>query len=375
MSNEDTHFGSFNLSRLTRRTVLQAATLGGLGTVLAACASSDPPSSTTSSKATTTAAALDAADGTPEMHALVQAATKEKGLNYYPSVAPQINAKLLAGFTERYGISVNVSRQVTATNTARITAEVESGKVVGDVALLTSTSFVAQAKEKGWLVNPFGQNLPAVESFPKDFLVSDLAFTQMIGAYSLAYNTDLVKEADIPKGWQDILNPKWKGLIAISDPRGNDSTLAFFYFMGQTYGESFLTDFAKQEPKPYPGIAESYGPLGSGDLALAVPNNSFNTKTLGATGAPVGDVSLQPTTGLEEYMFILKGSPNPNTAKLFLNYALSVDGQNAQCEGLCSTVLPNVPGVIPSPGYKSAVPLFKEALAHKDETLRAMGLA
>lgn len=372
MSIEDTPLGNLTQPHPTRRTVLQVATIGGLGTVLAACAS-DTPDPAASKTATT--AALDAADGTPEMHALVDAATKEKGLNYYPSVAPQINAKLLAGFTERYGISVNVSRQVTATNTARITAEVESGKVVGDIAILTSTSFIAQAAEKGWLVNPYGQNLPAVESFPKEFVVSDLAFTQLLGAYSLAYNTDLVKDADIPKGWQDILNPKWKGLVAISDPRGNDSTLAFFYFMGQTYGQSFLTDFAKLEPKPFPGVAESYGPLGSGDLAFAIPNNSFNTKTLGAKGAPVGDVSLQPTTGLEEYMFILKGSPNPNTAKLFLNYALSLAGQNAQCENLCSSVLPNVPGVIASPGYKSAVPLFKEALANKDAVLSAMGLA
>lgn len=344
--------------------------------MLAGCGngSSGTPGSASSAKASLDAS-LDASDATPAMRSLIEAASKEKGLNYYASVAPQIDEKLMAGFTERYGIGVNLSRQVTATNTARITAEAESGKLVGDVAILSSTSFISQAAGKGWLLNPFGLDLPAVESFPKDFVVSNIAFTQLLGAYSLAYNTDLVKGSDVPKGWKDILNPKWKGLIGISDPRGNDSTLAFFRFMMNTYGESFLTDFGQLKPKPYPGVAESYGPLGSGDIALAVPNNYFDSKTLGATGAPIKDVSLQPTSGLEEYMFVLKNSPNPNTAKLFLNYSLSIAGQNAQCADLCSSVIADVPGVVPAPGYKSALPLFQDAIANKQKILSLMGLA
>jgi ABC-type Fe3+ transport system substrate-binding protein len=107
---------------------------------------------------------------------------------------------------------------------------------------------------------------------------------------------------------------------------------------------------------------------------MLVANNKFSNAPLVAAGAPIGNtVDIEPTTYLEEYMFILNGGPSPNSAAVFLNFAISEAGQFAQCNNLCSSVL-KIPSVIPTPNYTPMTPLFNEATANAAKVTSLLGL-
>jgi iron(III) transport system substrate-binding protein len=370
---------------ISRRSLLTkgAAGLGVLA--LSACggpsgSSGSGSSGSGASTGPTPSAALNLDDSTPYMKDLIKAAQAEYNehgpMNYYTSVAPNVASRLTGGFTGRYGVLVNVSRLTTALNSTRITAEAESGKVVGDVGMLSDLNFLATGQSKGWFIDPAtaGLQLPAVTSFPSQYMIGNTAYTQEIATYSIAYNTNLITGDNIPKSWKAMLDPQYKGAVMIPDPRGNDSTLSFFYFMSQTYGMSFLTQLAAQKPKVVLSSVDGLNSLAAGDVKALFPNNHFVGAPLIAAGAPFTDSYVQPTTSNEEYMFVLRNSPHPKSAELFLNYALSPAGQYAQCSDLCSSVL-NTPGLIPSPNYKPLKPLILEAIQHQSQVLSAMGLA
>jgi iron(III) transport system substrate-binding protein len=259
-------------------------------------------------------------------------------------------------------------------NTAKITAEAQSGQVVGDIGVLTDTAFLASANQNKWLVDPTSLNFPAVKNFPQQFVINKTAFTQVVATYDIAYNTNLVKGNDVPTRWTDVLDPKWKGRIIIPDPRGNSSTLTWFYAMWKTYGDSFLTGFRAQNPQVVASSVTGLNSIGSGDAAMLLTNNQFEDVPLVSAGAPIGDVNLDPTTSLEEYMFMVAGGPHPNAAALFLNYSLSDAGQYAQCAGVCSSVL-NVPGTVPVSNYQPMGPQIDAATAAQAQVLSLLGLS
>jgi ABC-type Fe3+ transport system substrate-binding protein len=240
--------------------------------------------------------------------------------------------------------------------------------------LLTDVQFLETATKNGWIVDPKPLNLPAIANFPATGIINGNAFTQTIASYDIAYNTNQVKGADVPTKWEDVLNSKWKGQLYIPDPRGNTSSLAFFYLMLKTYGESFLTGLQAQALRVVASGTTALNNIAAGDGAMLVANNKFSNAPLVAAGAPIGNtVDIEPTTYLEEYMFILNGGPSPNSAAVFLNFAISEAGQFAQCNNLCSSVL-KIPSVIPTPNYTPMTPLFNEATANAAKVTSLLGL-
>ena len=59
-----------------------------------------------------------------------------------------------------------------------------------------------------------------------------------------AYNRTLIPEKDVPRTWEGLLNPKWKGKIAI-DQEPNDIVAGFLILMGKEKGEQYLRQLSK----------------------------------------------------------------------------------------------------------------------------------
>ncbi len=144
-------------------------------------------------------------------------------------------------------------------------------------------------------------------------------------------NTDLVKPADRPKTYDDLLDPKWTGKMVW---RRNDLTGASGFVgnvlmsMGEEKGMEYLRKLARQKI-----ISVSISDRAlldqviAGEYAMTVVVTNHNVEISRKQGAPVAWIPLEPAMMSSEQMGLTALAPHPNAGLLFLEYALSREGQ------------------------------------------------
>jgi iron(III) transport system substrate-binding protein len=347
-------------SSITRRTALRSVVVGGVWLAAAACGG-------TGSSPTPSAAA---ASDDPALKSLLQAARAEGTVSVYSSASPDVINRLNAAFTAKYAIKTDLTRLASGALTTRFAAEANGGKVVDDVLQTSDTAFLDQAKAKNWLLKT--ADLPAAKSWPTKYWDGIVALSAL-EPISITYNTQLVKSADIPKKWTDLVDPKFKGKILFVDPRGVAVWAAWCLLMKQTYGDSFLTKLGQQNLKLVASAIPGVQSLAAGEAWLLTPSAHWGNVSLIAQGAPIEDSYPSPTTGIEQFMGVAANSPHPNAAKLYLNYMLTIEGQEAMNKELAHSVLPGVKGGLALPAsYVS--PDINGANAQSTQMFSLLGL-
>jgi ABC-type Fe3+ transport system substrate-binding protein len=154
-----------------------------------------------------------------------------------------------------------------------------------------------------------------------------LAVSSRIGG--VAYNTKLVTGDDIPEKLSDLLKPKWKGLIASTPyPAGFDRAV---FQTDPKVLVNFMFDLVEG------GNFGGFLGCGAGDVTR-VANGEFammalicsdsTVEQLKSQGAPIEIAFLKETSNASHtYFGVVKNAPHPNTAKLFLLYLVSPEGQ------------------------------------------------
>ncbi len=264
--------------------------------------------------------------GTPE---LVQKACAEGQVVYYTPDAEAQSRAISAVFEKRFPcIKVLTVSAVTGRLLERIAAEVAASRIQADVVLLNDAQALNRFKETN-VIRPWDP--PSADKYPAASKMPGWWYGAGGMMEYIAYNTDLVSEADAPKGWKDILDPKWKGKISAPTVSIGGTGWMQYYFLDQTYGDDFLRKFAAQEPKYF----SSYQPLtlavARGEVAIALTGVSIEAPMRVNDGAPIKPV--YPADGLPvatTWMALMNNDPHPNAALLYANWALSKEGQEAQ---------------------------------------------
>jgi iron(III) transport system substrate-binding protein len=135
-------------------------------------------------------------------------------------------------------------------------------------------------------------------------------------------NTSLASPAEAPKSWKDLGNPKWKGKIIMANPALSGSAYAQLAQMLQLHGWPLIQDFMKNAT-----ITSSsqlaYQGVGTGEFTIGLTGEE-NVFKLKEEGRPVDAMHPSEGTGLRyDAVGIIKGGPNPDNAKLFLDFANS----------------------------------------------------
>ena len=191
---------------------------------------------------------------------------------------------------------------------------------------------------------------------------------------TIAWNTNLVKQEDVPKDWPDVLDPKWKGQIMTADPRNAISLMAWCQLMRQKYGDDFLRKYGAQQLKLVNSTVPGSQQMAAGAAALLVPDIHAPVAALQADKAPVADFVPDFTTGIEGPGAVVAKAPHPNAARLLFNYLLTPEGQHAQnAETGASSVLPNIPDTPPLPKNYTSLNLA-EVKAASGQILELLGI-
>ena len=150
--------------------------------------------------------------------ALIEAAKKEGKISFYTAMDLQFAERLGKAFEAKYpGVAARVERSGAERVFTRIDQEYSSNIHTVDVVNTSDQAHCIIWKRKGWLAPYLPEEV--VKHYEKRYYDPEgLHLTTRILISPLAYNTNLVKKEDAPKGFKDLLDPKWKGKLVKSHP-------------------------------------------------------------------------------------------------------------------------------------------------------------
>jgi iron(III) transport system substrate-binding protein len=257
--------------------------------------------------------------GSPE---LIAAAKKEGKVVYYTANFAEVEQVVIKAFNKRFPeIKVEMVRAPGGQLITRIKTEAAAGKLLADVINHSDRGLMKE------LENLFADYAPPnAADYRTDALVSPKLWPGATLGWSIAYNVALVKNA--PKSWKDLLKPEYKGkqIGQVIAPSGG-TTWTRVMFERQVLGEDYWPKLAAQETVLFPSGAPLSDALVRGEVSVApLLYNIIFTKI--QEGAPAE--AIFPPEGVPIIPYadgVTKTAANPNAAKLFLNWRLSVEGQ------------------------------------------------
>ena len=178
---------------------------------------------------------------------VIEAAKAEGSLVLYTAFVGQPSTKAVAdAFTAEYGIPVEVLEARASEIRERVRVERAAGRFAADV-LFTSEgqTRVYDAEDKSVVPIPPS---PAQANVRENFRLEVPMAAVMTIPYGILVNTNLVAEADTPRKWTDLADPKWQGKILADDPRAVGGGYAWWFVTHDTISEEFHHDMAKQKP-------------------------------------------------------------------------------------------------------------------------------
>lgn len=286
-----------------------------------------------------------------ELNTLADAARKEGEITWYVGSIDNRNAEATGkAFTAKYGIKVNVMRAASQIIFQRLSqdlsqkvagADVFSSVDVGNfVALKQKTALLKYKTEtESELLEPF-RNMD-----PDQFFHATVASVIVI-----AYNTDKVKGGDVPRTWQDLLDPKWNGKLALGHPGFSGFAGSWTAQMLKLYGKSYIERLEKLRPLVSRSLQDAVGLLGSGErLVSAIPiapiiESADKGNPLAIEYPADGAIFVATPSG------ILANAPHPNAAKLFLEFLQGPEFNQIMVKARYESMRTDVK---PLPGVKS----------------------
>jgi ABC-type Fe3+ transport system substrate-binding protein len=148
----------------------------------------------------------------------------------------------------------------------------------------------------------------------------------------LSYNTKKIKPADLPKSWEDVANPKFKGQVALDDPmRAGPLSSMLAGLKEQWKDEARFNNFVKGlkalNVPVHKSTSAMFRLVISGEYAICMPALLHDVFEEKGKGTPVDYIKTVPPVVFPRQAGIYAKAPNPNAAKLFAEWAISTEGQ------------------------------------------------
>ena len=268
----------------------------------------------------------------------VDAGKKEGKVVVYGSVVPQAMDGLHQAFKKKYGIEVDYWRGSSTQVSERALTEWRAGRPGFDIA--EGNRGVQLIMKNEGLFQKFVP--PASEKFPAQYKEKDGLITPWrVLPISILYNTELVKAVDLPKTFDDLLNPKWMGKISIPDPTRHTTTAQFLWNLEKFKGDKWL-DYVRALAKQKPILVESLAPVTTtiikGEAAVGITYIKYIKQYKG----PVNYIPMDKYLTDPNYLSLSAKSAHPNAAKLYIDFACSTEGQKEIAEDGEFVLAPNV---------------------------------
>ncbi len=257
---------------------------------------------------------------------VVAAAKKEGKVVFYNNLQPNGIEPLLQKFqAANPGIRAEQIRLGSNPLIERFETEFNAGRHIADVLVTFPDQRIYEGMKKGWMAEWAPPELP---NFPPDINEGNMLFTLQNAREAIIWNKGLVKDADAPKEWTDLFDPKWKGKVGMNPPWRSVSIQQIVAFL-QDQGHDVAQKLKDNDVRFFEGSGGIIQAVIRGDVQVAELTD-LPLNPLLEDGAPIGFVYPKSgTTRSANKIFVAKNAPHPNAAKVFVNWLMTEAGQKA----------------------------------------------
>lgn len=254
---------------------------------------------------------------------VLEGAKKEREVVVYTSLNLKDSVPISEAFEKKYGVKVALWRASSEKVVQRALTEARAGRYTPDVFETNGPEMEIFFREKllEEFYSPSFKDIPAA-AFPKHrHYVAD-----RFNFFVIGYNTNLVKAADVPNAYEDLLKPHWIGKIGI-EASDVDWFGSLVKAMGEKEGLAFFRKIAESRPQIRTGHTLLAELVAAGEFPIAISVYNHNIERLSQKGAPVQWKALAPTLGRPNGIGVARHAPHPHAALLFVDFMLSREGQ------------------------------------------------
>jgi len=267
--------------------------------------------------------------GSDRQELLVNGARAEGEVVFYSALSVNQALRPVAdSFIRKYPfVKLTYWRAESSSIFTKLSAEARSGKVVADVVEGTG---VGELIVQAGLGQPYVT--PAIEGIPVAYHDPNKIWTATRRSFfGTAFNTKLTSGADVPKTYQDLLDPRWKGRLAWHAGSASGANL-FVTNLRMSWGDDrtrdYLSQLADQKVAPHSGSSVSLvDRVIAGEVPLALNIFAHHPLISQAKGAPTSSILMDPVAATVGTMIVPKGIKHPHAAMLLVDFILSREGQ------------------------------------------------
>jgi iron(III) transport system substrate-binding protein len=273
-------------------------------------------------------------------------------VNVYVSTDRVFSEPILKTFEQRTGVRVNAvydTEETKSTGLAnRLLAEKENPQA--DVFWSNEPVRTLVLKERGVLgpyQSPFAADIPSIFKDPSGMWTGFSARVRVI-----AYNTKSVPEADAPKSVLELAEPKWKGQVAIADPRFGSTSFhvaALYVTLGDEKADDFFRRLKANGVKIVAGNSVVRDMVVKGEVKVGLTDTD-DVNVAVQQGAPIAmvmpDKDGMGVPMMPNLVSMIAGAQHPAQARQMIDYLLSADVEAmlAKSEAVQIPLRASVPG-------------------------------
>ena len=256
---------------------------------------------------------------------LIEAAKKEGEVVYFTTMTLSQSKNVVDRFQKKYPfMKTDLFRTGGGPLLNKIETEARGGRYAWDVTVGRG-EMVLPLMERKLLAS---YRSPEAKSIGKDLVDPEGFWTAYyVNPYVLGFNTNLVKKADAPKTYEDLLDPKWKGKKISIDDEAFGLLSGLIRAWGKEKAVAYFKKLAAQEPVLMRGNTNRVQLTVAGEYSLIIayaPTIQRET----SRGAPIDWVPLEPAPVQVNPTMIAAKAPHPYAARLFSDFLLSKEGQS-----------------------------------------------
>ena len=255
---------------------------------------------------------------------LLEGAKKEGPLAIYTSAQSDDMGALVAGFEKKYGLKTTTWRAGSEKVLQRAVTEARGNRHTVDIIETNGPELESMSREK-ILVAVKSPHL--TQLIPQALRPHGEWVGTRLNVFVQAWNTKLVKKEELPKSWDDLLHPRWKGRLGI-EADDQDWLSGVMAEIGEARGVKLFKDIVAAN-----GMSVRKGHtlltqlVVSGEIPFALTVYNYKAEQFKDKGAPIDWMSIGMPIARPNGVAMTRAAPNPHSAILFFDFEISEEGQ------------------------------------------------